>query len=87
MTIPGVVQFKREAGLGHLKHQFLAAGAILLAVGLVLIVVKCACFRTPIYQVLYTLWENENDRKFFHINSTYQRSAVPTFLTQYQIRD
>jgi len=50
LTVVGAVQFKSEAGLGHLKHHFLAAGGVLLVAGLLLLIVKCACFRKPKYQ-------------------------------------
>ena len=58
LTVVGAVQFKSEAGLGHLKHHFLAAGGVLLVAGLLLLIVKCACFRKPKYQVMFACIRN-----------------------------
>ena len=44
----GAVQFKKEAGLSYLRYHFLVAGGIFVCIGLLVLVVKCACFRTPI---------------------------------------
>ena len=48
VLVVGAVQFKREAGLSYLRYHFLVAGAVLVLVGIVLLVIKCACFRTPL---------------------------------------
>ena len=48
VLIVGGVQFKDEAGLSNLKYHFLIAGGVLIILGIVLLVVKCACFRKPI---------------------------------------
>lgn len=48
VLIVGAVQFKKEAGLSSLRYHFLVIGGILVAFGLLLLVVKCACFRVPL---------------------------------------
>lgn len=48
VLIVGAVQFKKEAGLSSLRYHFLVIGGILVAVGFLLLVVKCACFRIPL---------------------------------------
>jgi hypothetical protein len=45
VLIVGAVQFKKEAGLSYLRFHFVVTGAILIGVGLLLLVIKCACFR------------------------------------------
>ena len=47
-TFAGAVQFKKEAGLSSLRYHFLVAGGILVAIGCLLLVIKCACFRIPL---------------------------------------
>lgn len=48
VLIVGAVQFKKEAGLSYLRYHFLVAGAILVGVGVLLLIIKCACFRVPL---------------------------------------
>ena len=48
VLVVGAVQFKDEAGLSNLKYHFLVAGSVLIAIGVLLLVVKCACFRIPL---------------------------------------
>ena len=58
VLIVGAVQFKKEAGLSNLRYHFLVAGGILVAVGCLLLVIKCACFCIPIPDSEY---EDENE--------------------------
>ena len=57
VLIVGAVQFKKEAGLSNLRYHFLVAGGILVAIGCLLLVVKCACFCIPIPDE----YEDENE--------------------------
>ena len=41
-------QFKKDAGLTGFRYHFLWTGGSLVAVGFLLLVVKCACFRNPL---------------------------------------
>ena len=57
VLIVGAVQFKKEAGLSNLRYDFLVAGGILVAIGCLLLVVKCACFCIPVPDE----YEDENE--------------------------
>ena len=57
VLIVGAVQFKKEAGLSNLRYHFLVAGGILVAIGCLLLVIKCACFCIPIPDE----YEDENE--------------------------
>lgn len=48
VLIVGAVQFKKEAGLSYYRYHFLITGAVLVVIGILLLVVKCACFRIPL---------------------------------------
>ena len=50
MLIVGAVQYKKEAGLFSYRHSIIIAGVILIAVGIILLIIKCICFRVPILE-------------------------------------
>ena len=50
MLIVGAVQYKKEAGLFTYRHSIIIAGVILIAVGIILLIIKCICFRVPILE-------------------------------------
>ena len=50
VLIVGAVQYKKEAGLFSYRHSIIIAGVILIAVGIILLIIKCICFRVPILE-------------------------------------
>ena len=60
VLVVGAVQFKKEAGLSNFRYHFLVVGGLLVAVGFLLLVVKCACFRIPLPE------EYEDDDDFLN---------------------